>query len=68
MSRLRRRFLYDRDIFVAYLAALLAVPLGAFGWGREGHQIIAIVAQHYMWPDIAARVRESPTAPLKRLR
>jgi hypothetical protein len=32
MSRLGRRFLYDRDIFmtVAYLAVILALPQGAF--------------------------------------
>jgi hypothetical protein len=60
MSRLGRPFLYDRDIFVsvAYLAALLAVPQGAFAWGREGHQIIVILAEHYMRPETAARVRE----------
>jgi hypothetical protein len=39
-SRLRRPFLYDRDIFVtvACLAALMAIPQAAFARGREGHQ------------------------------
>jgi hypothetical protein len=48
MSRLRRPFLYERDIFVAvaYLAVILAIPQRAFAWGREGHQIIVIVAEH----------------------
>lgn len=27
-------------------------------WGREGHHIIVIVAEHYMRPETAARVRE----------
>ena len=67
MSRLRRRFLYDRDIFVtvAYLAVVLATPQGAFAWGREGHQIIVIVAEHYMRPETAARMREllAPETP-----
>ena len=36
MSRLGRRFLYGRDIFVtlAYLAVILAIPERAFAWGR----------------------------------
>jgi len=67
MSRLRRPFLYDRYIFVtvAYLAALLAMPQGAFAWGREGQQIVVIVAEHYMRPEIAARMREllAPESP-----
>jgi hypothetical protein len=60
MSRLRRRFIYDSDIFVtvAYLAALPAVPPGAFAWGRQGHHIIVIVAEHYMRPETATRMRE----------
>jgi hypothetical protein len=43
MSRLRRGFLYDRDILVsvAYLAVILAASQRAFAWGREGHHIIA---------------------------
>ena len=57
---MRRPFLYARDIFVAmaYLEILLAIPQRAFGWGREGHQIIALVAEYYMRPETAARVRE----------
>jgi hypothetical protein len=60
MSRLWCRFLYDRDtlVTVAFLAVILAIPRRAFAWGREGHQIIAIVAEHYMRPEAAARVRE----------
>ncbi|MGA3094109.1 MAG: hypothetical protein ABSD79_01820 [Dehalococcoidales bacterium] len=59
MSRLGRASLYDRDIFVtaAYLAAILATPQGAFAWGREGHHMMVIVAQHYMRPETAARTR-----------
>ena len=53
MPKLRRRFLCDRDIFVtvAYPAAILAIPQRAFAWGREGHQIIVIVVEHYMRPE-----------------
>jgi hypothetical protein len=60
MSRFGRPFLYDRDIFVAvaYLAVILAIPQGVFAWGREGHQIIAMVAEHYMRPETAPRMRE----------
>jgi hypothetical protein len=41
MSRLRRRFLHNRDIFVtvAYLAVILATPQSVFAWGREGQNL-----------------------------
>jgi hypothetical protein len=60
MSRLRPRLHYDRHIFVAvgFLALILATPQGAFAWGSEGHQIIVIVAERYMRPETAARMRE----------
>jgi len=56
MSRLQRRFRYDRDILLAvtYLAVILAIPGSAFAWGREGHQIIVIVAGHFMHLETAA--------------
>jgi hypothetical protein len=67
MSTSQRAFLYDRAIFmtVACLAALLAVPQGAFGWGREGHQIIVILAEYYMRPETTARMGEllAPESP-----
>jgi hypothetical protein len=60
MSGFGRPFLCDHYIFaiVAFLAVILAIPHGAFAWGREGHQIIVIVAEHYMRPQTAARMRE----------
>ena len=66
MSRFGRPFLYDRDIFVAvaYLAVILAIPQGALAWGREGHQIVVVVAEHYMRPETAARMRELLTPHL----
>jgi hypothetical protein len=36
----------------------MAMPQGAFAWGREGHQTIVILAQHYMRPETATRMRE----------
>jgi hypothetical protein len=65
MGRLGRAFLYDRDIFVTYLVFILAIPQGAFAWGREGHQIIVILAGHYMRPETATRMREllAPESP-----
>ncbi|MGD0322758.1 MAG: hypothetical protein ABSD45_03370 [Terriglobia bacterium] len=50
---MRRRFLYERDIFVtvACLSVILAIPRRALAWGREGHQIIVILAEHYMRPE-----------------
>ena len=60
MSRLQRRFRYDRDIFVtvACVALILATPQGAWAWGREGHEIIVMVAEHNIRPETAARMRD----------
>jgi hypothetical protein len=51
----------------AYLALIMAIPQGAFAWGCEGHQIIVIVAEHYMRLETVARVREllGPESPEK---
>lgn len=59
MSRLRRRFPNDHDVFVivACLVVILATPQRAFAWAHEGHQIIAILAEHYMRPETAAGMR-----------
>jgi len=50
---------------MAFLAALVAIPQAGFAWGREGHEIIAIVAEHCMRPETAARMREllGPESP-----
>jgi len=50
---------------VAYLAVIMVTPQGAFAWGREGHQTIVIVAEHYMHPETATRMREllAPESP-----
>ena len=67
MFSLAHRFLYDRNTFLtmAFLAVIMAIPQGALAWGREGHEIIVIVAEHYMRPETAARVREllAPESP-----
>jgi hypothetical protein len=36
----------------------LAIPQWAFAWGREGRQIIVIVAEHYIRPKAATRIWE----------
>lgn len=50
---------------VSNFAVILAIPHVAFAWGREGHKIIVIVAEHYMRPETAARMREllAPESP-----
>jgi len=67
MSSLRRPFLYDCDAFVtmAFLGVILALPQAAVAWGREGHEIIVIVAEHYMRPETAAAMRKllAPESP-----
>ena len=37
-----------KKILAALLIAALALPQLAFGWGREGHQIIAAVAEDHL--------------------
>jgi hypothetical protein len=67
MSKMQRRFQYDRDLFVAITCVgfTLWIPQGAFAWGREGHEIIVMVAEHYIRPEIATRMREllAPESP-----
>ena len=43
---------------MAHLAVILPIPQGAFAWGREGHQIIVILAEHYMRPETATHMQE----------
>ena len=38
------------------LAAAAAVPHPAFAWGDKGHEIIALIAQHYLNPVSRAKV------------
>jgi hypothetical protein len=49
----------------AFLAAILAMPQWAFAWGREGHEVIVMVAGHYIRPETATRLREllAPESP-----
>ncbi|MGA2608950.1 MAG: hypothetical protein ABSH01_16025 [Terriglobia bacterium] len=67
MPRFWRQVIHNLDIFVTvvYLALILAIPQEAFAWGREGHHIVVIVAEHYMRPETAAHMREllAPESP-----
>ena len=38
------------------LAAVTAVPHAAVAWGNEGHEIIALIAEHYLDPAARAKV------------
>jgi hypothetical protein len=37
-------------IATALALALICVPRLGFGWGHEGHVVIALIAEHYMTP------------------
>src|ERR1039457_6053833 len=67
MSRFGRAFLHDRNTFMtmAFFAVILALPQAAVAWGREGHEIIVIIAEHYMRPETAAAMRKllAPESP-----
>jgi hypothetical protein len=41
---------------ICLLAALLAAPT-AHAWGDEGHEIVALIADHYLQAPVRARVR-----------
>jgi hypothetical protein len=58
-----------RFLLLAFLAPLL--PATAFGWGCEGHQIVALIARAHLTPAVSTAVdellRQSPIDPaLKR--
>ena len=43
------------------LIAALALPCplqALFGWGHEGHEVIALIAEHYMSPVARTRARD----------
>jgi hypothetical protein len=52
---------------LSFLAALPLLTGTAFGWGCEGHQMIALIARAHLTPDASAAVdrllRESPLDP-----
>lgn len=62
MPRFWRQVIHNLDIFVTvvYLALILAIPQEAFAWGREGHHIVVIVAEHYMRPETATHYAPRP--------
>lgn len=39
-----------------FLALAVMVPCPAFAWGDEGHEIIALIAEHYLDPAARAKV------------
>lgn len=39
------------------LIACLVAPGPVYAWGREGHQIVALVAKHYLQPAVRTRVK-----------
>ena len=42
---------------MATLALLSSIPAApALAWGDEGHEVVALVARHYMRPEVTARV------------
>jgi hypothetical protein len=50
--RFPRRYLFARILLVA----AGAVPHPALAWGDEGHEIIALIAEHYLDPTARAKV------------
>jgi hypothetical protein len=38
-------------------AALCGIPSPAFAWGDEGHEVVGLIAEHYLEPDVRRRVQ-----------
>jgi S1/P1 Nuclease len=47
----------QRSVAVLVFCMLTAWPVLAHGWGDEGHQIVALIAQHYLDARVKQRVR-----------
>jgi nuclease S1 len=41
---------------LASIAALCSVTTPAHAWGDEGHEVVALIAQHYLTPAVATKV------------
>jgi S1/P1 Nuclease len=48
-----------RTLWSSVCAALLCLSCGpASAWGDEGHEVIGLIAEHYLQPDVRTRVLE----------
>ena len=46
-----------RELCAVVAAALLMTPTSqAAAWGDEGHEVVALIAQNYLTPDVKARI------------
>jgi hypothetical protein len=52
--RMRLKFDSIALVFIASLAAL--APNFALAWGEEGHEIIGLIAEHYLKPNVREQV------------
>src|SRR5271165_3348765 len=46
------------SLILASVLSLLSPCRSAFGWGREGHQIVALIAEHYMTDEARAKASD----------
>lgn len=51
----RRR---SRSFTHLLLGLMLAVPLHAWAWGDAGHQVVGLIAQRHLLPEVRTRVEE----------
>lgn len=45
-----------RGLTIVAATAALTIPMTALGWGYEGHEIVAAIAQGYLTPQVRAEV------------
>lgn len=48
---------FKRALSVALLISSLLLSARAHAWGDEGHEIVALIAQHYLTPSVRAKVQ-----------
>jgi len=41
----------------ACMAAVCGIPSPAFAWGDEGHEVVGLIADHYLKPEVRRRVQ-----------
>lgn len=43
---------------VGVLLSLCSVPTAAYAWGDEGHEVVALIADHYLEPAVRTKVNQ----------
>lgn len=50
----------NATVFGMACALIPCIVAPAYGWGGEGHEVIGLIADHYLEPAVRAKVRCMP--------